>query len=617
MRPQEIVSNGFSPQLYEFDLQGTLSLSEAREIAKNSSEPYLADQPVVLDGAEWVASDKPLVGNVPNLEAAVWSYTTNHRDFGVPIIGKFSRRRKFIMFKIGVDGLHPFYNDDLNKLHLSREETTMSLGNTGADLDALLNNANNAGAGAPAAGAPAPMQQFSGEGLASVGETDLTKKSVITQDISKRVAGIKLGSLDTLHTFNQTLGRLVGFVTAQDAKVEFKVEDVPVKKDGNTVLNAEGNANAEVVEKWQAKKRVEPKFLVREGHLKAVQSKPGKIVGVVVKIPEGGVVGFDRFANTSVEVDTTKKDLKSLLLSYAEFKTLIPTHFNGVISELEETHGISGDKPFATTVTATPSRVKDEKKAVTTTPKATIKVATTRGGSLIGPKNYFPVKTFETVRLDGALTAEQVEALNFSMFGVLVDGSTVGRKKGENAAVAIPKYESLTPDYKARITKNPDGTISSKYITLNLSDRVPVEVLPFWSKEADFLASVEIPLKVKTRNEETGKESTRFKTYNAADEKVVAGPEGDKTSLKLPRFQPILAAASGAITQESLRALTSKSRGNAGGGKTVPHEDLIKLVYGSYSDAITEDQVSFADGNAAKALNARFAKLAVATAIGQ
>lgn len=323
------------------------------------------------------------------------------------------------------------------------------------------------------------------EKLAKQKERD-AKKSKLDTMITSDTAGIQLADISVLAQFNRKNGAFMGYITQNDALVKFGTSTVIVKDASTKKPKLADNADPSVrnaVNRGQSIAGFSKENFVTETSLTVKQTTPGKVLGTIIAIPEGGNVSLaDVFGEKTVKPDETKKDIRYLLLDNDESIQIISQLFNGRIHESQVTFGeqatdIDVKLKLVDTV--------DSENLPTVLKKFSMKPV--KRSNKMTVNSYFPLKTFKTVSLSGTITEEQAADMAFSAFQHLYQTSlkSVGRK-----------IDSLKASDKGLIDQDKDSKFSSKYFTVDVSSRVPLQIKPAFTPNKDEkLQNIEIPIK--------------------------------------------------------------------------------------------------------------------------
>lgn len=576
---------GLVPELHELGGRTVIPYSQFSALSGREQDKLRDKVAVVIDGALWAGSDPLIEGE------GIPSYATIFSGDGVKV-AKHIRGTKFGVYNVdedrglSVDDYIHLYTKQSHEEDQSMADEQQMGGVQGLEGLSVQDLERELGGGSPAAGgaAPAPMTSFDQGGAQAAGEgggdTPLLNTGITDVLRNKQVAN-PFG----LQMWNRAKGRLVGYVVNQDARIEFTTKSVPIVRDGMNVLIP--SAPAHVKEQFTRGDKVAREYLQTEYTLGVRQTKPGKVVGMVLTIPVGGFIDLIKFREPGdLRADESKPELKTLLLAKDVYPSFLEFYYGKGIIEHEATHG--GAEAAGEVHQVQNPRYKRVENSPTNKNVISRVLKTSKRKSLIIRSNYLPIKTYETIELGGNLTDEQIATLNTSSFYSLVNAKTPKN-------MTATKFELLSPEDKTKVQRGPNG-ITSRFFTNNASERVNIEVKPFYDKDADFLDKLEIPVKVERITKDTGNVTYRYVTYSTVDEKVINDPNlRNKASLYSGRFQAFLSAAGDAVNLDSLRDLVRRSTRGGAATASISNEDVIKMQLGLANHWIDEDILEFAD----------------------
>lgn len=313
------------------------------------------------------------------------------------------------------------------------------------------------------------------------------KRSKLEGMISADTEGIQLADVALLAQFNRKYGAFMGYITQNDALIKFGTSTVIVKDPVSKKPKLSENADPAVrnaIQKGQAVTSFSKENFVTETSLTVKQTTPGKVLGTVVAVPEGGNVALSTiFGGGKVTPDETKKDVKYLLLDADESIQIISQLFNNTIKESEATFG---DQATEIDIKLKLVDTTDAESLPTVLKKFSMKPR--KRSNKMTVNSYFPLKTFKTVSLGSTVSAEDAAEMAFSAFQHLYQTSlkSTGRK-----------IDALKAEDKGLIDQDKDGKFSSKYFATDVSSRVPLQIKPaFTSNKDEKLQNIEIPIKV-------------------------------------------------------------------------------------------------------------------------
>lgn len=386
------------------------------------------------------------------------------------------------------------------------------------------------------------------------------KRSKLEGMISADTEGIQLADVALLAQFNRKYGSFMGYITQNDALIKFGTSTVIVKDPVSKKPKLSENADPAVrnaIQKGQAVTSFSKENFVTETSLTVKQTTPGKVLGTVVAVPEGGNVALSTiFGGGKVTPDETKKDVKYLLLDADESIQIISQLFNNAIRESEVTFG---DQATEIDIKLKLVDTTDAEGLPTVLKKFSMKPR--KRSNKMTVNSYFPLKTFKTVKLGSTVSADDAAEMAFSAFQHLYQTSlkSTGRK-----------IDALKAEDKGLIDQDKDGKFSSKYFATDVSSRVPLQIKPaFTNNKDEKLQDIEIPIKVLKQ----GKSNTPTAKY------VYYDCLGKLETAEAKELNPLAQARAGkkfaiffeavggdaTINEETLRGI--KPRRGAGKGK--------------------------------------------------
>lgn len=607
MGPLELFERGLMPATFPLPADFGIPLNTAVLEAKKAAESgltYEADKPAVFDNCLWVSCESVLPDGSWDGKSPVWSGKDE-------VATRWTKKGKVVQFKISVNGLDAFntvYLKSLTEYTQPEEEVTMAENENKVPTE--LENFLKDPSGVPPMPAGEPMNAFNASTAAGATGTEKETRTSIAQDISKRLSAVPTVSADGLTTFNQSHGRLHFYVAATEAKNAIVVgKDYPVDPtSGKKILSEKAQNDPEIADKHAKGQTVKKEHYEFNYVLEAVQQKPGKVLGVAISLPEGGVKSFEDLVGGDVKFNRERTNLVHELYSLNEGKFLIHRLFGGSIYEDENVVGVSSadGKKYVTTVVGVPSRNTDNKSQSSKGSKVTLRAVTSRTGNtqLLNDKNYFPIKVYKTISLSDNLTEEQEKTLNVSAFHTILKGSSVGRKSGQTSE---KKYDKLSPDYRAKV-QEVNGVITSVYFNRDISKREGLAIKPFYAaKSAAPIALVSFPVKKFVQPKTPGGDlMLRYETFDATSPKV----DLNDTAFGRPEYKRLVDAFPNLLTPERLRQLNNKSRGGA--AKYMDQADVDRLLIGYFTDTVKSSEIELERGADVKQLNQRLVRMASA-----
>lgn len=389
----------------------------------------------------------------------------------------------------------------------------------------------------------------------------------LVNEISKSAEGITYSNTAAIAAFNRKYGGcVVGWITAKDALLKMVPTTVTVTdKATGSVKTVQGATEEE--QKAAAENKVVNKALTRkEVVIKAKQQMPGKLLGVVVKIPEGGIIDYNDYtAGKKLTPDATKKDLKIMLGDKDKMYAVINTAFRNVIPVDPETFGFKANIELY-------ARSRKDKQGNTKVVKG---FKTDNGMPYIQENAYLPLEVYATIDQAMPLTEEQAKSLNESHFASLLVGSK---------SRPTPVIQKLDAKSKQKITVDPaTGVITSTWFTSDASKKESISVKPYYnrSKDGEPLHSLPFAIKKKIEPKVAGKNATwRWVTYSIADTSEDAKQKNPLALARAgERFSKFYNACGGdtILNESSLMALKPTRRKSAGANE-IPESALNTLI---------------------------------------
>ena len=345
-------------------------------------------------------------------------------------------------------------------------------------------------------------------------------------------------------------GCLVCLVTDKDARVQASAKKASSSK-------VRGGAGADFEAAGASDAATSTEGTDNSSVLSFSQSTPGKILGGVVRIPTGGFFTISELDSGEkngqpLEVDYDRKDLKSMLLDDETLKAFVAYAFNSQIPECKETYGPNA----GTTRVQVNTRDRKDRKTKELKSYTEIVLKTDRGGKVLSPNAYFPIKTYETIAVNDKLTQEQVDVLNLSAFYSLFNKT--------KSATAEPAAKLRLEDRRLidRVDENGVVRYTSEYFKAD-GNGLGINVRPWYGAKSDVLSNPEIPVKEIKRNEEKGTQRAVVKTINCLKDQGAPG-YNELSSLTSGRFDNVIEQSNGELNLESLKKTFGKE---AKGGK--------------------------------------------------
>lgn len=605
------IEGGYIPPLQEIGKESGLPVAQWKK-AENGTRTL----PVILNDADWVGvEDTALMQKGLHL---VTVYSGN-KEF----VGKSVRDKTFIVYNLGENGLSPVSHKHIARPNKIKEVSlTMSEQNNGGnnasdaamqellDLEQSMPGAGgNAGAGADAgagasAGAGSQSMQTFNEGAGGstpdpeeteeqrekriIREQQEKARQGLTSDLSK----IQLPDESGVLAFNQLHGRFVAVLTGTDERFDVTTADI-IRRDENGKSTLKAGRDKEVEAAHAADRSVDKKHLVTDKGLKFRHVKPSPVKGVVLTIPAGGYVDAVAFRTPNelnrVPFDDKNKDLLTQIWTKTEYPMILEMYFGGVIKEDERTHG--GEK--AATITQL-GEVKFEtvEGNPVGVPQIRRKLVTVGRRGLVTKTNFLPIKVYKTIEVSSRNTPEEIETLNMSAFIQLTRQKVSKEVGAETKLAALRQEDADLITYDAENDK-----ITSKFFVAGSKDFESIEVPTFWNKEEN-LSVINVPVRERVEPAEGSDKGVRFPfvTYDATNPKhLTDSAVSPLLSINAPRFKHIMDAANGAITPESLRALSGRTTSGPKGTVLTTRQLIAAQTQALQGSGNMSGEVRFAD----------------------
>lgn len=347
-----------------------------------------------------------------------------------------------------------------------------------------------------------PMNDFGGDPTAvTTGNAATTDSETKKNEADAKITAIKsyIASCGKtvrdncrVYTFNQQHGRLKTFVTRTDkaVKVSF-VSKCKLDAQGNKILK-EG-ASPEDIRKHEAfLKRAKDDTKTRDAAASAFvkektiairEANPGKIVAMVLGVPEGGFVDYGDLTQAGatddmIDIDTSKTTERIIMLDREAGLQFITDYFDGKILEDEKIVGPSA--AWINLQYKVDPKAEEQNKII-----AIMKVARKPGEvggrkKVLTASNYIPLKVYDTVNVSEIKTAEDAVALNNNI----------------NALLVRNKLEDLTASDRTRISPVDGGGYEYDCFKVG-AGRKPIGSVVRFDDATEALTTVEIPRREK------------------------------------------------------------------------------------------------------------------------
>lgn len=372
---------------------------------------------------------------------------------------------------------------------------------------------------------------------------------------------------DTLINYNQRYGRAYGFITKTDKTVRLGLKNqFKTDANGNKILVPDADpAVKQQYQDYLAKKegvKCPPlKFFMREHALNFRQSKPGKIIGMIIGTPVtvdkidfndimAGKADFERLDNPEL---TTK----ILGIEYAYI--YLVGNYDGRIMESNAVLGAAASWINVKGVVDTKAfeKTKEYKLRYSLKLEAASKVRK----SLLIDGNYIPAKLYKSVAAS-AITAANAQGLNNSVLAIFKDGTE--------------RLSDLTDESKKLLIN--DNTCV-KYFSTG-ADKEPIPAIPAFDGSGD-VKDVQIAVR-DAKVSSTGKKTFPF-VFDDDFAHVVAKPE-------VAGIMQLAGLSADQLEKEVKALLKTKPTGNNGGGNdnSLDLETLKKFAMHKQSKDISD-----------------------------
>lgn len=561
------------------DEQDTITLSEYKAIGKLGLPSAKC---MIIENADWIAYNA--LKNVyysGNSKNQVGKYLPDKMSFIIQTLKNNKLKTTlFQNFKKGEDikmdnkigNLSDISFDDLGggtpslNVDLSDLDATMGLSEDVQPMHAFDDRAKDAHASKGAKGKASNAELL---------------KNLITSDLSEST----MTEQTELNVFNRTYGKLMGYITQNDAMIKFGTSSKLVMDPATKKPMIKSTAAQDIKERAARGEQVDPAYVEKETTLTCRQTAPGKILGGVIAIPEGGYYTISEVNQGQIiKPEKDKTDLKYVLFDKDSLSQIIAHLFGAEIEESSETFGA-----YAGKVRIDP-KVVSKKNRETGAQEQYLKInlkPTGQGRKVITPNSYFPLKTFKTINIGQQLTAEQSHILAKSSFQHIFQATKAKQ----------PKIDILKAEDRKKISRTADGNYESVFFTPDMSKREALKIRPYYSKsKEDFLTDIEIPVKEEVKTADGTKTVIKYVAYDVLRDLTTAEAQSNN-SLALAKsgakFSVFYNAVGGeqTINVESLRELKPKRGGSKSNEDIVDVGTIRKLLNAAMDGTNTSFQV--------------------------
>lgn len=317
----------------------------------------------------------------------------------------------------------------------------------------------------------------------------------------------------SLITQNQRLGRCLGFICKTDAVVRMALAKIAAKDaQGNVIPNEKATeADKQMIADYNSGKEGAKKpplrILKTNNEFRFRQSKPGKIVGMIIAIPTKTLgIDYATVLNGSGKLDETAGDALTVRVFPIEqaYDYLINA-FDGRIMEDESLMGaraawlrvngvVARKKPGAVSVAGGQDNIRFNLK---------LEGRTETRKTLLTATNYIPCKLFVTASQNQITSSEVAQSLNNNVANLLKDDS----KRGD-----------LTEASKNLL----DGDNAVKYFSQSSANRPSIEAPDAFDGSGKVK---DVQIATRTRKESTSKGTVSYPfVYNTEIADIVKRP---------------------------------------------------------------------------------------------
>lgn len=385
------------------------------------------------------------------------------------------------------------------------------------------------------------------------------KRDAYNKEISsirEKIAGQALADVSDMVYNNQRNGRLLFFIARTDSAVKpSRTKIVRYDENGKAIPDKEKLATAtEANRKKYEESGKYPKAVCETDTVVSFKSyKPGKVIGVAVETPVGSEVQLTKLTSSEKMLAKESKDTVVRIMNMEQAFVYLPACYRDKIKESEKLMGTK-----ASQILIEPKLVEVKKKGETfgqKQMKIVLKPVKSENGRkvLLTEGNYFPVKTYKTVKATGA-SAEDAAALNLNFKSMFKDNG---------------KYEELNEDAKKNVW--PEGD-SYKSVWFDKGETIAVK--PYDAVDASAQVSdVAIPVK----QEKVSKTDPTKKTYPFVydDLDSPAGP------LNNSKYQKLIEATKMSKDEFSkkIKSISKVNRQSSGARKaSLTAEDYLRAI---------------------------------------
>ena len=310
---------------------------------ESSNIDGMPEQIVVVDNAEWIAFSKSKnIYFSGNSKGEVGKFCINEEQFTISTLKRNRLHPKFNKnFKIRKGDRT--MEDVKTSVDTILDDVNLDSTDLGGDFAGLGDIDLNLGDMADAENtATNPLDAFDNIEAGVDGTSKDDAKQQQWDAISTAIADVELADITELSIFNRNYGALYGHITANDEAIKFgtstkKVTD-PVTKKYKLVETA----TQDIKDRYARGEDIsdiddtnfETELVLTRRHV-----APGKVLGSVIAIPEGGFKAMSELRSSNkISPDASKTDVKFFLYNIDEAMQIIVNLFDSQIPEAKETY---------------------------------------------------------------------------------------------------------------------------------------------------------------------------------------------------------------------------------------------------------------------------------------
>ncbi len=440
-------------------------------------------------------------------------------------------------------------------------------GNTVPEMDAFSGDSSNDKATTEKSSATTDEEK---EALKAKKQAEKERMASVIKAIQNEAASVASNiDLSLLSKKWEESARLICFITPTDKRQSIVASKVPQKKEDKELID---NVPEQILQlKLSGREsEISSEYFKDNYSINMKEGRPGKAIGVAARVPaflKGcSLMDFTK----SVALEGAKSSDNSTVIeifTITDFEQKL-TLVNGKILEAPETALEDGKAGEIELVATYPRDTTGSTDGTLVNQGFVFSKKLVRVGNgnrtPLHDRNYFPLTTYETVDILGAIPEDKLQALNDYTFEPLF-----GTKK--NNKQTNSKYEYLVDEDKVHIRKGDDGHITSDYITNDASRRVQnLKATAFYDKNVE-RSSLNIALKARSTKADGTLGTPQFIRYTVTAEDKMKDPDYfAKSSLGDSRFAHIVDL----IGEEILNPATLKEIFKRGSSSTTTSKKL-------------------------------------------